>query len=456
MTTKPDALRVLVVDDEPDVAQMLCRILLGLGVSQVDTAHSPADALNRLAVRTTDVVFTDLVMPEASGTELLCRARETGCAASFIVVSAYSTIENAVEAVKAGASDFLPKPFEPHDVELALARVRRERSALADAEALRRSLAEQEPALRALLGVSPAMQAIRAWVSTARGVGANVLIEGDTGTGKELVARALHRDGPFVAVNVAAIPHEMVESELFGHRAGAFTGAHRDRKGLFAEADRGTLFLDEVNGMDLSLQAKLLRAIEEKAVRPVGANREVPTQFRLVAAANEPLERLVESGRFRRDLFHRLNVLHVRLPSLIDRRDDIPLLAQSFLERYASAHGRNARRFSRGALDWLASRAWPGNVRQLENYIERVVVFCPPAATQIELDSMTEGEALEAAQADRLFMHPSWTLDHLERQYVRSVLAHTGGNKTRAAQILDIDYKTLLRKLDRESRAETH
>lgn len=456
MTLKPDSLRVLVVDDEPDVAQMLRRILLGLGVMQVDTALSPADGLARLAARAADIVFTDLVMPQASGTDLLRRAREAGSAASFIVVSAYSTIENAVEAIKAGASDFLPKPFEPHDVELVLARARRERSALAEAEALRRSLAEQEPALQALLGLSPAIQSVRSWILTARSVSANVLVEGDTGTGKELVARALHRTGPFVAVNIAAIPHEMVESELFGHRAGAFTGAHRDRKGLFAEADGGTLFLDEVNGMDLSLQAKLLRAIEEKAVRPVGANREVPTQFRLVAAANEPLERLVESGRFRRDLFHRLNVLHVRLPSLADRRDDVPVLAQAFLERYASAHGRNARRFSRAALDWLASRQWPGNVRQLENYIERLVVFCPPSATEIGLDSLTDGEALEGAHADRLFMHPSWTLDQLERQYVRAVMAHTGGNKTRAAQILDIDYKTLLRKIEREPSADAH
>lgn len=444
--------RVLIVDDEPDVAHVLQRVLALQNDFEVLVESSAARALARIVDFEPQLVFTDLVMPEMGGADLLRRARLQGSVASFVVVSAYSTLENAVDAIKAGASDFLAKPFGPHDVDLVLTRIRRELSAQRDTFELRQKIAEQDPRLAQLLGHSAAMRSLRSWIVRAQAVSANVLIEGETGTGKELVARALHSgSGQFVAINVAAIPKDIAESELFGHRAGAFSGATRDRQGLFAEASGGTLFLDEINGMDLALQAKVLRALEDKAIRPVGGNREVTTSFRLIAATNEPLERLVEEGRFRLDLFHRLNVLHVRLPTLAERREDIPVLAREFLVRYASAHGRPARRFKAAALDWLSAQSWPGNVRQLENFVERITVFAPDDAVDLGVDAMYGGalrvRSSESAEA-ALFTDPRWTLDELERQYVKAVLVHTGGNKSRAAQMLDIDYKTLLRKLD--------
>lgn len=444
------ASQVLIVDDEPDVAEMLRRILAMSGRNRVETAVSAEAALDFIERVQPELVLTDLFMPGMNGVELMKAAREKGCAAAFVVVSAYSTIENAVEAIRAGASDFLPKPFEPRDVELVLARLRRELEASRDAARLRQTLADSDPGLVSLIGRSRPMADLRMGILRAREVTANVLLEGDTGTGKELVARALHTgDGPFVAVNVAAIPRDIAETELFGHKAGAFSGASRDRKGLMSEADGGTLFLDEINGMDMALQAKVLRALEEKSVRPVGANREVAANFRLVAAANEPLERLVEEGRFRRDLFHRLHVLHFRLPPLTERREDIPALAQAFLLRYASAHGRRARRFSVEALEWLQAQPWPGNVRELENFVERLVIFSDHDRIELGVEVPGSRPGVRDIAGPDFLLRPTLSLEAVEQLYVNAVLRHTGGNKTRAAQILDIDYKTLLRKIER-------
>jgi len=449
MTQQPIQ-RILVVDDEPDVAQMLARVLQTLGDFKLAVCHSAEEALRDRADFEPHLVFTDLVMPGLSGLDFMKRARELGVTAPFIVVSAYSTIENAVDAVKAGASDFLPKPFGPREIELVLARTRNEVAALQDAAKLRRQVAMQDPKLAALVGKSPAIRTLKEWIVRARGVSANALIEGETGTGKELVARALHAAGPFVAVNVAAIPIELAESELFGHKAGAFTGATRDRTGLLVEAHGGTLFLDEVNGMNLGLQAKLLRALEERGVRPLGASRDVAVNFRLIAASNEPLELLVQSGKFRADLYHRLNVLRVRLPPLRDRPEDISLLAQEFLDQYAAAHDRRVRRFAPEALQWLSLGDWPGNVRELENCIERAVIFAHDGAAELSLDAVRgyERHSPVSGGEDLVFLNPRWTLAEVERHYVAAVLKHTGGNKSRASRILDIDYKTLLRKQD--------
>jgi transcriptional regulator with PAS, ATPase and Fis domain len=274
-----------------------------------------------------------------------------------------------------------------------------------------------------------------------------VLIEGETGTGKEMVARAIHAGrGPFLAINVAAIPDELAESELFGHQSGSFTGATGERRGLLLEASGGTLFLDEVNAMSLPLQAKLLRVIQDKAVRPVGANRELAVDFRLVCATNEDLERLVSDGRFRRDLYHRINVLTVRLPPLRERRGDIPRLAEEFLHKYARAHGRNARRFAPALLEALGRRDWPGNVRELENEIEQRVVMAPEGATEIGADPVA-APAQPGAPAPEAAPSQPRTLAEMEARYIREVMAAVGGNKSRAARILGIDYKTLLRKV---------
>jgi len=450
MLEENTALRILIIEDEPDVARMLRRVIESCGKHEVRLESAPPDFAGRLRDFAPDLVLTDLMMPDLNGFEVIRQTKAVDEDLPVVVVSAFATLENAVEAVKAGAFDFLAKPFSPESVELMLAKVARNRRLRARAASLCRQMQSRDGDLAALLGESSAMQNLRTWICRVREPRTNVLIEGESGTGKELVARAIHAGrGPFVAINMAAIPDELAESELFGHRKGAFTGAARDRIGLLQEAGDGVLFLDEVNAMSPLLQAKLLRVLQEKRMRPVGANKEVELNFRLLAASNRELETLIETGQFRRDLYHRLNVLSVRLPPLRERREDIPLLAEHFVQRYARAHGRHLRRLAPEAAAALMAADWQGNVRELENVVEQAVILCPEGRTDLPLSSLParlggEGWQLDAAPGAQ---RPA-TLDEVERQYILSVLRQSGGNKAQAARILDIDYKTLLRKLD--------
>jgi len=443
--TAPETLDVLIVEDEPDIAAIIKRIVEGAGAYRARVLIEP-NGLEAALDPLPDLVFTDLAMPGLDGFQVIQHIRQRDADLPVVVVSAHASLENAVRAVKAGAFDFLAKPFKPESVELILAKTERDR-------ALRRRVAAADPELAALLGDSAQMQRVRQWISTVRPARTNVLIEGESGTGKELAARAIHgatdkNAGPFVAINAAAIPEGLAEAELFGYRRGAFTGATRDHVGLLREADGGTLFLDEVNAMPPALQAKLLRVLEEKRLRPVGGSQDVATDFRLICATNVALETLVEQGAFRRDLYHRINVLHLRLPGLRERRDDIPLLAEHFLQRYARAHGRNCRRLAPEVLTALAAAPWPGNVRELENAIEQAVVLCPPERTELPIDVLPptlggRGWAESAAPENDTPL----ALAEIERRHVREVLRRTGGNKSEAARLLAIDYKTLLRKL---------
>jgi DNA-binding NtrC family response regulator len=442
---------VLIVEDEPDVAALLRRVIEAAGDYRVRVCLD-GGALDRiLAEGPPDLVFTDLMMSGLDGFQVIARAREIDPDVPVVVVSAYSTIENAVKAVKAGAFDFLPKPFSPESVELVLAKTTRDRGLRERAAELSRQARERDPDLRALLGESVAMRGLREWILRVRDTRTNVLIEGESGTGKELVARALHAGrGPFVAVNLAAVPNELAEAELFGHRRGAFTGATTDRPGLIIEADGGTLFLDEVNAATPAVQAKLLRVIEDRRLRPVGANAEVTLDFRLVCATNQRLDGLVEAAVFRRDLYHRLKVLHVEIPPLRAHREDVPLLAEHFLARYARAHGRRTRRFSPSAMSALFDASWPGNVRELENAVEQAVILCEDTWTEVPREvlppalggrsGLLEVPASEDAADGR-------TLAEVEARHIHQVLRETGGNKSAAARILGIDYKTLLRRL---------
>lgn len=440
---------ILIVEDEPDVARTLQRVIESCGDYRISLHTAEGELPARLAELRPDIVFTDLMMPGLSGLEVIRLAKTLDPDLPVVVVSAYATLENAVGAVKAGAFDFLAKPFSPESVDLMLAKVKRERELRARAAEAARLAAESDPHLAALLGESPAMARLRQWVLTVRPTRASVLIEGESGTGKELVARAIHAgQGPFVAINMAAIPEALAEAELFGYRRGAFTGAVRDSAGLMAEAHGGTLFLDEVNATPPALQAKLLRVLEDKRLRPLGMAKEVEADFRLICATNAALESLVAGGGFRRDLFHRINVLSVRLPPLRERAGDIPLLAEHFLHRYARAHGRNARRFSPEALAALAAAPWPGNVRELENAIEQAVILCPPERGDLPLAVLPPalgGQGWDESAA-KVEAGPL-TLAEVERRHVREVLRQAGGNKAEAARLLAIDYKTLLRKL---------
>ncbi|MGC2857687.1 sigma-54-dependent transcriptional regulator [Novispirillum sp. DQ9] len=441
MSAAGKATRVLVIEDEPDLARMLQRIIQAAGPYEVLIRGGRFDVAALFARTPPDMVFLDLVMPDMDGFEAIELIRTVDPIVPIIVVSAYSSIDNAVKAVRLGAFDFLPKPFDPDTIELMLAKVGREFDQRA------RAWADEDPALAAIKGVSPQVAALKEWLRRVRTANANVLISGESGTGKELVARALHAgQGPFVAVNAAAIPAELAESELFGHRAGAFTGAAGERKGLLLAAHGGVLFLDEVNAMSPQVQAKLLRAIQDKAVRPVGAEKTIAVEFRLIAASNEDLEGAVQEGRFRRDLYHRLRVLNVTLPALRERTEDIPVLAEEFVHRYCRAHGRRARRLSDAALADLMARAWPGNIRELENAIEELVILAPEGAVEIGLPTLLHPPS-SRAQGERGGFAEITTLAEMERRYVRHVLATAGGNKAQTARLLSIDYKTLLRKL---------
>jgi DNA-binding NtrC family response regulator len=437
---KSDSLSILIIEDEPDLAAILRRIVEAAGPWKARLLADPR-GLDAAMEPLPDLVFTDLVMPGMDGFDVIRRVRERDPDLPVIVISAHASLENAVRAVKEGAFDFLAKPFRPEAVELILAKTERDR-------ALRRRATEADPELMAMLGETATMRRVRQWIATVRPSRTNVLIEGESGTGKELAARAIHgKRGPFVAINTAAIPEALAEAELFGYRRGAFTGATRDHPGLMREAHGGTLFLDEINAMPLALQAKLLRVLEDKRLRPVGGTQEVTTDFRLICAVNASLEKLVEQGSFRRDLYHRINVLYLRLPGLRERREDIALLADHFLQRYVRTHNRNCRRFAPEVLTALTAADWPGNVRELENVIEQAVVLCPPERGELPLAVLPPGlggqdwtEALDGAES-------SLRLAEVERRHVREVLRRTGGNKSEAARLLAIDYKTLLRKL---------
>ena len=441
-----DVTDILIVEDEQDVADLLKRVIESCGEYRVRLTDAPATIEEQITRQPPDMVITDLMMPGVDGFEVIRRVRTIDPDLPVIVVSAYSTLDNAVRAVKEGAFDFLPKPFHPEAVELMLAKVARD-------QGLRRRVFEAQERdldLMALQGTSPLMARLRDWVRRVRATRASVLIEGESGTGKELVARAIHGgQGPFVAINMAAIPDTLAEGELFGHRKGAFTGAVADKTGLLVEAKGGTLFLDEINAATVPMQARLLRVLQERKLRQVGGTVEIPVDFRLVCASNQSLEELVRQGGFRRDLFHRMNTLHVRIPPLREHRDDIPALVEHFLQRYARAHGRRARRFSAEAMAAFIKAEWPGNIRELENAVEQSVILCPEDITEIPLTALPpslggQGWLFGGGEADD--DRPK-TLAEIELQYILAVLHQSGDNKAEAARILDIGYKTLLRKL---------
>lgn len=441
------AYKVLIIDDEPEIARILGRVVQTCGDFEITVRVGKFNLERELPELQPTLIFLDLVMPDFDGFEVLGRIKGILPDTPVVVVSAYSTIDNAVRAVKLGAFDFLPKPFDPESVQLIVAKLEQDLALRARCESLKRSLMGQDAFLHSISGQSAAIKRLHSWILRVRHAHTSVLIEGESGTGKELVARAIHADqGPFVAVNMAAIPDELADSELFGHRRGAFTGASQDRKGLLCEAHGGTLFLDEVNSMSPLIQAKLLRVIQERRVRPVGSDREQAVDFRIISATNEKLEKRVQEGGFRRDLYHRLRVLGTTLPPLRERIEDIPLLAQQFMQHYSRAHGKRVRQIRSDALYYLQQEAWPGNVRELENLIEAAVILCDESAQEITLpmlNHIAHGEiAAEEPGQDTVL-----TLAEVERIHVRRILEMTSGNKTHAARLLDIDYKTLLRRL---------
>jgi DNA-binding NtrC family response regulator len=433
---------VMVVDNEQEMVKLIQRHLEGEGFA-VTPAHSGAEALAALARDEYDVVVTDLVMDEIDGLAVLREAQRLQPRARVILMTAFASLETAIAALRQGAYDYLSKPFKMAEVTIAVRRALEDQRLREENRRLREEVGRQY-AVTNLLGDSRAMQNVLDQIAAVAGSGATVLLMGESGSGKELVARAIHWNGPrrarpFIAVNCAAIPDTLLESELFGHERGAFTGAERRRRGLFAEASGGTLFLDEIADMSLALQAKLLRALQDKTVRPVGGNEETRLDVRVISATNRDLASRVSGGTFREDLYYRLAVIPIRLPSLRERRDDIPLLAQHFLQRAAARLGKSALRFSDEAMDWLVKQPWPGNVRQLENVVERAATLTKEAT--ITPADLTTDFSVPGATGD----HVRPTLGEIEKQYIDRVLAETKGDKNAAARILGVSVRTLQR-----------
>ena len=442
MTTSSNKERILVVDDAPETLEVLHRNLSSKGF-QVFTALGVDEATRILENTPLDLVITDLKMPKTSGLDLIRHVRENFKDIEVMMITGYPSIEGAVEAVRTGAEDYLVKPFTDEElfsaVQRVLDRLHLRRAGQAPAAPIR-------PALQGLISESEAMMRITHTIGKVAATPATILIMGESGTGKELVARAIHytsprASAPFVPVNCGGIPQELLESELFGHVKGSFTGAIETRAGFFQTADGGTIFLDEISETSLKMQVKLLRVLQDKEVCMVGSTRPRKVDVRILAATNKDLQTLVKKDLFREDLFFRLNVITIDLPPLRDRGDDILLLTQTFAEKYARELGRSAPRFSQNALEVLRNYHWPGNVRELENVIQRLVVMTDGDLIEVpDLPSLMRFSALREKGLDR-------SLAEVEAEYIRNVLESLDGNKSRAAEILGIDRKSLRDKL---------
>jgi len=442
MSSRGDSARVLVVDDTPATLEVLERNLTAEGY-QVFMSPGVAEAIGVLDNTRIDLVITDLKMPKVGGLDLVRHVRENFKDTEVVVVTGYPSIEGAVKAVKAGAEEFLPKPFTNEELLSAARRA-------LDKLHLRRA-SQAEPGGRApvpdgLIAASEPMQEVFDAIEKAAATNAAVLISGESGTGKELVARAIHYGSrrsaaPFVPVNCGGIPEGLLESELFGHVKGAFTGATESRAGFFHAADGGTIFLDEVSETSPAMQVKLLRVLEDKEVCMVGSSRTRRADVRVLAATNRDLLKLMKMGGFREDLFYRLNVITIALPPLRERRGDVLLLARHFAEKFAAETNKPVPQFSDQALQVLRDYYWPGNVRELGNVIQRLVVMTDGDIIDVpDMPSLMRFSALRKTGFDR-------TLAEVEAEYIRNVLTSVSGNKTRAAEILGIDRKTLRDKL---------
>jgi DNA-binding NtrC family response regulator len=449
--------QLLVVEDDAAMRELLNEALVEEGY-RVDVAAGGRGGVERVRAGGVDLVVSDVKMPDMDGLDMLAEIRahsEGGSPPHVIVVTAFGSIETAKRAIKLGAHDYITKPFEIDDLLVAVDKALEERTLRREVARLRKEVARPYR-FENIIGRSPPMQDVFALIRRLSSSAVNVLITGESGTGKELVARALHFNSPrakkpFVAVNCAAIPDTLLESELFGYKRGAFTDARTDRSGMFAEADGGTIFLDEIGDLTPQLQAKLLRVLQERELRPLGAVRPEKVDVRVLSATNRDLAQRMSEGAFREDLFYRLNVIEVVLPPLRDRAEDVLPLAEHFLVEAAQRTSKRIHTYTQAALKVLLAYPWPGNVRELENVVERAVALAEgeqitPEDLPSQVRERRSADVLAGALARGL------TLAELERDYISRVLQAEGGNKTRAAQRLGLDRKTLYRKLEEYGR----
>jgi len=451
------AARVLIVEDDDAMRELLLEELIDAGF-HITGARDGQHGIERAREERFDLVITDLRMPNVDGFDLIRDLKATPGSPHIVMVTAFGSIETAIKAVKLGAYDYITKPFEIEQLILVADKALGERKLRAEVERLRAEV-EDTYKFDNIIAKSDAMREVLSLVTRIASSNASVLITGESGTGKELIARSIHYNSaraamPFVAVNLAALPESLIESELFGHKKGAFTDAHNDRIGLFAEAEGGTIFLDEIGELAASLQAKLLRVLQEHEIRPLGSTKTTKMDVRVVAATNRDLEEMMSDGHFREDLYYRLNVIQIELPSLRQRPDDIIPLVKHFLSQASEKMNmEGGYRLHPDTQRTLLAYPWPGNVRELQNVVERGIALCQ--ADEIGLEDLPNhvkerraSDFLAAAVARKM------SLAELEREYIERVLEDEGGNKTRAAQRLGLDRKTLYRKLEEYAKVD--
>lgn len=464
VTNSQQVSSILVVEDDEALRALLYEELCDAGY-QVTTVRDAEAAWSHLQQQPVALVLSDLRLPGADGMELLLKTRQLTSPPGFIIITAFGTVEQAVDSLKQGADDFLTKPLKLDHLQLCVERVLETKYLQDEVRRYRKLLGKE--GFHGIIGRSEPIHRLVDNIRQIAHAAGPVLISGESGTGKELVAEAIHKESereksPFIAVNCAGIPPELLESELFGHVAGAFTGAQKARKGLFAEADGGSLFLDEIGEMPLEMQAKLLRTLQDGRVRPVGANREVALDVRVITATNRSLEQEVREKRFREDLYYRLETFMLQVPALRERGDDIELLTAHFINRYNAQLGKNLRGIKPTALEQLKSYSFPGNVRELSNAIERAVTFCQ--SDDIDVDDLPErlretrpriNKLDENSNTEMLLGNDELpTLEELEHRYIQYVLDRLDGNKRRAAELLGIGRRTLYRRLDNDVNAD--
>ncbi len=443
--------KILVIDDEDSMCNFMEIMLTKEGYA-VETANRGRDGVNLLKDKNFDLVIADLNMPEMSGIDVLKEVRGFKKDQELIVMTAYASVDTAIEAMKQGAVDYITKPFKIDEIKMVIEKNINRKKLLKENDQLKRQL-QGDNSFDNFIGNSEVVVKLKKFAQRIASSDSTVLIRGESGTGKDLIAKAIHLHsprcgGPFVTINCAALPETLLESELFGHKKGSFTGAIKDKEGLFKVADGGTFFLDEVGNTSLSIQVKLLRVLEEKKITPVGDTWPIDVDVRLIAATNADLEDDVKQGRFRADLFYRLNVIPLQIPSLRERKDDIELLTRYFVSRFCKKANMPPKEVTPEALTLLTTYHWPGNVRELENTIERAVLLNRTEALDIAdfPDRLSQPEQI-AAVNEQTPVNP--TLESIEKAYIHYVMAQTGGKKTKAAKILGIDTSTLYRKIER-------
>jgi DNA-binding NtrC family response regulator len=448
--------RILIIDDDPAMVSVITEICQ-IGGHQTTSYNSGQKAIEKLGEHSPQLVITDLKMDKIGGLDILRECREVLPQTPVILITAFKTVETAIAAMKLGAYDYISKPFKVDELQLTIQRALDHQ---ADRREIRnlRQIVKEKFRFENIIGTSQKMQEVYNLVSKIADTDSTILIQGESGTGKELVARALHFNSnrqhqPFVAINCSALPENLLESELFGHKKGAFTGAVTDKVGLFEEAEQGTIFLDEINSMALSLQTKLLRVLQERQLRRVGDTKTIPINVRVLAATNEALHEKIKVGQFREDLYYRLCVIPIEMPSLRERLDDIPLLVNHFLQKNAAQTGTEPKKIEQKAVETLQMYRWPGNVREIENAIERACALCDDGLIRVsDLPPQVVRHA-SAPPAEHSGSLPiGQTLDEYireqERRYIDETIKFNGGSREKAAKMLGISMATLYRKID--------